>query len=246
MRWRHFCSQSQMPEAVSGREPRRPSSVGTGLDDYVQKNTAVFQALLDLEPNDGWTFKASQDSVNIYIKRVPGKALMCFKGQSRLSAHGKGLKWLIDGIATPEERPKWDETCISGRLVERYPPFYSSSYYQIQSPAPIISNRDLLVIGRMRFEEDGGVLLGVESLELPSIPQAKSFVRCQMEGGYIFRPTEDPDIFNVTFAGAVDPKGWIPGWVVDFITWKQGLTLAKYAAYLSSLQQNEAQTNSKM
>jgi len=219
--------QKQLEDVISSIG-RRPSSTNVSLQAYVDDHATVYDMLEKLEPVDGWTFKKCEEGTDIYTKQAEGSALCMFKAVANLSAGGGGVRRLIVGLSDTANRPKWDEMCLEGRVVEQFAPFYKINYVKILAPA-ILSNRDMCALGRIRYEKDGGAMLALMSIEHPDAPAATGLVRCSMlYGGYIIRPTSDPDIFKVTWTGCVDPGGWLPTWVANLVCWKQGLTLCRF------------------
>mmetsp|Transcript_66508 Transcript_66508/g.185409 ORF Transcript_66508/g.185409 Transcript_66508/m.185409 type:complete len:192 (+) Transcript_66508:580-1155(+) len=165
-----------------------------------------------------------------------GEPLIFFKGVTHVQVKG-GFSAIANHIAAAEARPLWDKTCMFSEVVEAYKPFYQIMYLQIRSPAPFVSNRDIVLLGRLRLEENGSVLFSVRSTEYHHLPERPDFVRADFrQGGYIVRPTADPEIIQVTFAGFVDVKGWLPDWVKSFVMWEQGLTLEAFRSYIQRLE----------
>ena len=65
-----------------------------------------------------------------------------------------GLEFLVEKILDVASRPEYDETCMYGRTIEQHLPQYSVMYVQIETPTPLVTNRDLLLLGRLCFEQD--------------------------------------------------------------------------------------------
>jgi hypothetical protein len=217
--------------------PRRPSTdlKDLTLDRYTVSHDEKFNRLLTMEPMEGWTFKTEHEGAKIYVRQDPDSPLFQFKSICEIAC-SKGLGYIIQNLAAVEERPKWDEMIIESRIVKANTPFYRVSFAKIESPSPLlITRRELLLIGRCRFEPDGGALLTIQSITDPEFPETAGFVRADMiNGGYIIRPTSKPDVFLITWTGVVNPNGWIPSWVANAVAWKQGLTLPKFAKHLQN------------
>lgn len=224
---------AKMANPPAARGKRRPSTVvpGLTLQLYVDEHEAMFQELLRMEPMDGWNFKAEGDGVKIYVKQDPSLPFTTFKAIGVLPVR-EGIFELIEGLGDVEQRPKWDDMVLNAEIKERHFPFYQVSYSQIKSPSILICNREMLALGRMRWEEDGGALMALKAITDPDYPEQPGYVRAEMVvGGYIIRPTPNPKEFLVTWAGCVNPGGWIPTAVANIVAYKQGFTLAKYAKF---------------
>ncbi|CAE8632417.1 unnamed protein product, partial [Polarella glacialis] len=215
------------------RQAAETLEAGLKLDEYVVSHEPDFQALLSLEPMAGWTFKTEVDGTKIYVKSdTSGKCQ--FKATGTLHTRN-GLPEIIEGLTDMEQRKQWDELLIKCETLEAYTPFYRISYTQVRSPSLIISHRELLMCGRMRFEADGGASICLRSITDPDYSGEPGFVRATMEiGGYIIRPVAGkPNSFTMMWAGCADPSGWIPSWIANNIAWKQGLTLSRFAKFMA-------------
>eukprot|EP00930_Biecheleria_cincta_P059188 TRINITY_DN44941_c0_g1_i1.p1 TRINITY_DN44941_c0_g1~~TRINITY_DN44941_c0_g1_i1.p1 ORF type:complete len:341 (-),score=58.76 TRINITY_DN44941_c0_g1_i1:449-1471(-) len=223
----------KMTSPPVARGKRRPSTTVPGAtpQSYVAKHEEVFQELLRMEPMDGWNFKAEGDGVKIYVKQDPRLPFTTFKAIGTLPVRENVFE-LIEGLGDVERRPLWDDMILKAECKERHFPFYQASCTQIKSPSFLLCNREMLNVGRIRWEEDGGALLALKSFTDPDYPEQPGLVRAEMvAGGYIIRPTSNPKEFLVTWAGCVNPGGWIPTAVANIVAYKQGFTLAKYAKY---------------
>lgn len=76
------------------------------------------------------------------------------------------------------------------------------------------------------------MLIGLVQTDHPDAPEKPPYVRCAVgSGGYIIRPTKDPDEFDVTFVLQADPRGWLPGWVKALVAWKVQMVLVHFQKY---------------
>lgn len=209
----------------------RPSIANTEWEDYAKKHAQMFDKLREMESMDGWTLKKTVDGTSIYTKSVPGEDLLRTKGVCTMTSHGNGIRHLLAWMLYPEDRPKYDELCKMGRSIENFLPHYRIIHFQLISPAAIIAPRDILLISRVLHEPDGSLLLAIHHTEHPDVPEDKSYVRCLVQGGYIIRPTGNPDEYTITFAVQSDPRGWLPGWVKALVAWKVPLVLAMFQKF---------------
>jgi hypothetical protein len=209
--------------------PRRPSSEGITCQGYVEKHEADWNALRDMESPAGWNLKKKEDGVEIFLKSTPGSSNLSFKAIVEIPLGPQGLPYVINEILAVEKRPEWDAMCTEAKVLESYTPYYRVTYVRMASPAAIIAPRDLCLLGRIRFEDDGGVMMLVESINHPDTPAPSGHVRARMvRGGYIFRYTKDKSAVQAMFVGCVDPCGWLPTWIANLVAWKQGLALGLF------------------
>jgi len=225
------------PENVPGTMKRRPSSENISFDEYTKKHAAVFESVLALEKEDGWTFHKEDQGVKVYSKAMPGQPFLYFKGVSVFTCKDGPLD-LATKITTIADRPKWDEMCELGVTPQSMPPFYRYAYTRLKPPNPVIAGREMVSLGRMCFDKDGAIVFAIKSDTHPDHPEVAGIVRASfIEGGYVIRPVEgDPTAFRVTYTGCVDPKGWIPTWLANLVVKKQALALAKLKGHVQSAQ----------
>lgn len=212
--------------------PRRPSSLNISLQSYAEEHSKLFAELRSYEAPDGWTFKKSVDTVDIFTKTMPGEDMLYTKGVTTIKLYGNNIRHCLTNMLAAEDRPKYDEVCSSGLTVESYLPHYRIVTFQIKAPAAIVSNREICLVSRLACEDEDNILVAIESVEHPSVPIKPEFVRVTgAMGGYIIRKTDDPDVIKVMFAIRADPNGWLPGWVKNMIAWKSQLVLGKFKRY---------------
>jgi hypothetical protein len=211
---------------IVSSSPRRPSTVETKLQDYVEKHANDWKQFEAMEPMDGWNLSKQQDGAKVYLKQIGGSRFMSFKAVLELPFGVDRLPYVIGELFQVEKRPQWDKMCQVARTVESYPPFYRVTYVRMASPAVVIAPRDLCILGRLKCLEDGGVMLSMVSVDHADEPIAPGHVRAKMLcGGYIFRPVPGKNALQAMFIGTVDPGGWLPAWVANAVAWKQGLAL---------------------
>jgi len=236
-RYKEFLAEAKAtPETKASSLPRRPSSYGVPFTDYVNSHSKDFSDLRAMEPLEGWTFKKSDQGVDIYTRMAPGSELLSFKAIAEIELPSGGLPFVLQCLLKIEDRPQWDKMCLEAGALENYAPFYRVTYVRMESPAFFIAQRELCMLGRISFEDDGGVMLCLESMDHPDMDAraVSGTVRAILtRGGYIFRPIKGTNKVKAIYTGTVDPKGMIPLWVANLVAWKQGLSLAIFKEYIA-------------
>lgn len=214
---------------IPGALERRPSSVGVTFDEYAVSHAEDYSALKALEPLEGWCYRCTRGGVAIYTKEVEGMPQVCFKGVVEINTRGHGAKSIVEALKAHGNRQNWDEMCVSSRVVEEYPPFYSVAYFRFTGGTPFNSDREMVMACRMFFESPDIIYAASESISHDECPENESFVRATLHGGgYVIRATGEPDVFSVMFVGCVDCGGWVPGWIQDMVAWRQPLSLGTF------------------
>merc|ERR1712224_1129275 len=123
-----------------------------------------------------------------------------------MKTHGNGIRHLLAHMLDAADRPKYDELCESGRLLDQSLPFYRTVHFEMKSPSSIIAPRDICTLARLTCEEDGSFLISLVSVDHPDAQVKPPYVRCKIKsGGYIVRPTQEPDEFQICFMLQADP-----------------------------------------
>jgi len=227
--WQRMLSVSKATLVNQHGLQRRPSSEGVTLQAYIETHWDAFDELRSWERGEGWNYVGQDAGIDIYTARLPEHSLgLGFKGVAHFPLDGRSIGDLAFEVLDIESRPKWDAMCTEGRILEQHLPFYRYSTYRVRSPFSLVAPRELLLLGRVAFDEDGAILVRVESVDLLEYPVQQSHVRARFRGGYIFRPTRDPNLVKIVFAGSADPSGHIPRWVKDLVAPKQCKSLAKF------------------
>jgi len=94
---------------------------------------------------------------------------------------------------------------------------------------PMISSRDFVFHGYDAILENGvGVSVG-RSVEHGSLPERHGYVRASINtSGYIYKAVEgDPSKTHVQYIVNVDPKGWLPVWIVNLAASDQGSNIKR-------------------
>eukprot|EP00928_Gymnodinium_smaydae_P044049 TRINITY_DN29408_c0_g3_i1.p1 TRINITY_DN29408_c0_g3~~TRINITY_DN29408_c0_g3_i1.p1 ORF type:complete len:342 (-),score=42.69 TRINITY_DN29408_c0_g3_i1:450-1475(-) len=241
-RFKEFSANVVIPEFKASSIPRRPSTTNITLEDYTKRHQHLFTNLLEMEKMDGWYLKKDEGGLQVYLKQEKGSHLLSFKAFTEMQLGKGGIASIMIELLNTSRRVEWDEMCDHAEKVERYAPYYGIGYVRLLPPAPIISKRDLCVVGRYKLLDDGGCLVAMQSVEHPdcSNTESQGYVRVDfIKGGYILRPIAGTDKVRVCWTGCVDPKGWIPTWLANLTCWKQGLTLSKFKVHIAKVLQEQ-------
>eukprot|EP00762_Andalucia_godoyi_P002149 ANDGO_02536.mRNA.1 hypothetical protein AMSG_08085 len=182
----------------------------------------------DVDLEGGWSFVKELEGVKIYRMKPEDMPVYFMKGTTVINApYAKvtGMAW-----DTPT-RKTWDDLYIESHIVQVIDDNTSIEHSAFSSGAPLVSSRDFLLARRKGTIENGGgsyiVARSVEHQDCP--PNTGKHVRGEIySSGFVFRPAADNE--NKTFATyvvAVNPKGSIPGFVVNMVSTKQPTALGK-------------------
>jgi len=116
-----------------------------------------------------------------------------------------------------DSRKRWDTELLYYNVVDTIADNILLTHVGFKTPFPVTS-RDFCAI-RCSTEEDGVRYIwgcSVISSAVPENAEGK-FVRGMIiVSGFVFKPVDgEPDQCLITNVNQVDPKGWIPAWVVN-------------------------------
>eukprot|EP01113_Clastostelium_recurvatum_P034188 TRINITY_DN4607_c0_g1_i2.p1 TRINITY_DN4607_c0_g1~~TRINITY_DN4607_c0_g1_i2.p1 ORF type:complete len:244 (-),score=62.79 TRINITY_DN4607_c0_g1_i2:121-852(-) len=139
-----------------------------------------------------------------------------------------------------------DAMFISGEEVEKVDHHTVIYHGRFQCP-PLITNRDFCWANSDCLIRDGdaGVSVGW-SVEHPECPPESGFVRAQMmSSGYYFkRHDSDPSLSTLYYVVHVDPKGWIPTWVINLVAADQAFNVLRIKEHFEKLRQGAGGSSS--
>ncbi len=83
-----------------------------------------------------------------------------------------------------------------------------------------ISNREFVAIRAIRYNEDDSRLIVIQSVNVESVPVTEGFVRGVSKCAILLTPIDDVTVKMVNI-NHIDPKGYIPGFVVNMFRDRQ-------------------------
>lgn len=95
------------------------------------------------------------------------------------------------------------------------------------------SNRDMVVVKSRKLLEDGRYVHISKSINYEEIPFNKNFVRFCYTSGLII--TQSDKNIKITSIDFIDPKGWVPKFIIDIITTTVSKRLTKLGELYKSI-----------
>jgi hypothetical protein len=201
----------------------------TALGEYIERiGSAKVTELLGLETvTEGWEDLGVKDAVHSYRKATES-GLYYIKGVGDMAFAPQTVFELTRDY---NRKKQWDQMFMDGRVVHEFNAHSRVLYEQFSAPWPV-TNRDFLFATHTQEAADLIVSAGF-SVEHPSVPQTKGFVRAHMEiGGFVFRSLGNGQT-RVTYTLFMDPRGSIPQMVVNSTQKKQTQNVSKIRAFLT-------------
>jgi len=188
----------------------------------------------------GWKFLHMKHGIEIHTSVLAGNPVKSCLGIAYLEAR---VDELMDICASVENIPQYDPFFVEGRVLERPAPGHEVSY-SCYAPGLPLSKRDFVLVEFHHKEGETSVIVSF-SVEHPGAPPVPGRVRANMfASGYVFRPVlvgetvilpdnstrvvgedEAGKFVEATYVVSLDPGGWVPTFVVNFVAGDEPLVM---------------------
>ena len=165
-----------------------------------------------------WTSVVSNEKCQVFTKKSNKSSINLVKVRTKF----KDINPLIlyDIFHDHAYRKTWDENMIDGHVIEMISKNNEIGYYSAK--ASMIANRDFVNLRAWKGRPENGEWTIVNHSVLhPNYPEKKGFVRAwSIQSGYFIQRLEEEGCVEgggstFTYVSCADPRGWIPGWVVN-------------------------------
>jgi len=196
--------------------PESPSPVGR--DELLTLAIKLLEELSSLEGGDVWAsipFADAEGDITLYDREVVGSAIRGLKAIGTIPAPPKIVFDLLTD-RNEKNRAKWDEGLIEYKVVEIVSDEVIVTKAQYAAPFPV-HNREFLQLRSLRFDPSTGSYFVIHSsINYSQEPVGKGCVRAYSVSAYFIRPSPtNPEHTQLTLLAQVDPKGNVPGFVVN-------------------------------
>jgi len=187
-------------------------------DDYDALYEKTLQLLKEhTSDHDGWKKVSYENGFTLYEKAVEGNdSIHLVKTEGMLNVSPQKAAALVRDTAI-ESRKRWDTELDFYNVIETISDRILLAHIGFHTPFPV-TPRDFSTL-RCTAEEDGVYYFWSFSVVSPQIPEDKNskYVRgIIIVSGFAIKPVEGhDDQCLIVNPNQVDPKGWIPGWVVN-------------------------------
>jgi len=199
------------------------------IDDFLPNIESILKIIND--PN--WKLLKKKPGYQVYWMNAEGTPIVSIKGEAVIDASQKELfDFFSDFYKCTGVDPMLREGKIISDLGNHHLIGYLSFYV-----APMVSNRDFVIHGYDVILEDGTGLSIGRSVEVDKFPARSGQVRASINmSGYVYKPLEnDPSKCLVQYVVNVDPKGWLPYWLVNLTAGDQGANVKVLQDYFVSV-----------
>jgi len=163
----------------------------------------------------GWEGISDKDHIQVYKRVVPDSPIVAIKAESVLNASLERVATVINQV---EKQPQWVPYLLEARQW-RVLSFYDRLIYTVSDAPWPVKDRDFLIRSRLRLDRgQKKIIVEMQSVQDPKMPPRKGRIRGQMAFSRLIlqsRAHDTKTFFCMELL--VDPKGWIPKWIVNLI-----------------------------
>jgi hypothetical protein len=160
-----------------------------------------------------WRKIRETHGINVYRSKVPGTAIVAFKGDGRVDVP---ILRVAHVIIDPSRGPEWVGSLAESRNIRPISELEFVEYDHFNMPF-IIQDRDF--VSRVTVETDPvakTVRVQFIATEDPTMPPTARYVRGALIYSSFLLRAEGPDTTMVEAEILCDPKGSVPKWLVNF------------------------------
>eukprot|EP00744_Colponema_vietnamica_P011521 GILI01016205.1.p1 GENE.GILI01016205.1~~GILI01016205.1.p1 ORF type:complete len:291 (-),score=34.97 GILI01016205.1:108-980(-) len=166
---------------------------------------------------DGFQLHVDSNNVLVWDKKVKGESMNPVKVFGTFDCKPEILYAVLQD---PIYRETWDESRLEGFKLARLDERQEIGYYAAKSPATGVSSRDFLAQRIWHATKKGEYVIFNTAAQHTAVPEGREKrVRGYSKmTGYFVQPWRDG--CSLTYITQCDPGGWIPHFVMNFVTTK--------------------------
>lgn len=172
---------------------------------------APARAMLAVD-DPSWRLQSSSDGIALYRSAVKGSGVVPVKATLSIPGTIEEVSLVLEDI---RRRREWVGTRTESTLLDRASPYEQTEYLRVHLPWPV-QDRSAVIHARIMVSDDRRqATIACESIDTPLADSLPALVRAHVHRS-TFRMTQEPGHVDVVALVFVDPRGWIPKWVVNY------------------------------
>lgn len=213
------------------------------LKDAEEFKKTVVPKFIETVDGDGWVHIKDVDDIKCSFKRSDESPFVLVKGDGIVNA---SLDAVLEFCSDPNNLYITDPMLIEVDIIEELEKDFKIVHFMAKMP-PAVSNRDFVwqEFDGMWQEESPRVAVSVvRSVEHEKVPPKQGFVRGELvSSGFLLREVVgDPSKARVTYMIHVDPKGWLPVFLVNMLAGDQAMNVVRLKKHFDEKAEEEAKS----
>lgn len=160
-----------------------------------------------------WELVRDENNIQVYTVESGSSEIIKAKAVAVISSPLDDIKQILDNV---EQRHEWVPYLLRSRIVETRSEVENIEYALFAAPWPA-SDRDFIYSVQVREYSPAHLLYVMKSIEMASVPENNSIVRAELFESIYSLTAIEKNTTKVEVIFHTDPKGWLPGWIVNII-----------------------------
>eukprot|EP00249_Psilotum_nudum_P004527 c18042_g1_i1 orf=719-1402(+) len=165
-------------------------------------------------------FKLLKTKDGVEVSRRSEKAKTTLRGRRIVSVSSSKFEKLVNAANISKH---WDPKLVEGRCLQILQENLIILRLAFSAEAgPLLKNREFIVFERRETINDATFVVAIASLpqEMAAaiLPQSSKVIRGLIESGWVIENLEQDDECMVTCTAQIDPRGWLPKWMVNILS----------------------------
>jgi len=202
------------------------SDKATKYSQIVQEAKKIFD---EVYPISNWNYESNKDGVDVYTRTDAATGLKMARGEGLVL---KPTSAVEDAIRNPVNALKWEDVLHLNETVEECGEYTVTK--SLDKKKMLITQRETLLLSTTIKGEDGSLLFIGKSLDHPSFPESKDYVRAHIYlwAWHLIPDKEDPNKTKLIYIMFLDPKGKIPTTIYNGFVKEQSLNVWKVKKFV--------------
>jgi hypothetical protein len=161
-----------------------------------------------------WEQLEDDEGIRVWQREIEGTSLVEFRGRGVVDAP---IQDVLAVVHDADRSTEWMESCNGSHTVEYKSPLRVISYNRTESPAPLVSDRDVVVESTYVITPAAKkIRMEFRSVAHEKAPALDGVVRMPKLEGYWELVYGGPKKTEVTYQIQADPGGSLPSWIVNW------------------------------
>lgn len=163
-------------------------------------------------PCFAWQQEMDKNNVRVFSREIPNSNIREYRAITVIDA---GPEVIIEVFRDIPSAPRWMPNCVSSKEIGRKNNYNLMLYLILGVPGPI-SDRDLLLYARIKYDQNNAVAtIQLNSIKEPIVPFNKKYVRMtEFEGYYTFEYI-GKNKTKAVYTLKTDPMFSIPAFIIN-------------------------------